>query len=93
MEEKGVDLMFRIYPKDQMKWFLFLAKKNPLNEREQEMLRRVRSGESTKEIAKSNHLSLGTVRNYLSTAMQILRHQTAMKLCAKLRSVAGYKMK
>lgn len=24
MEEEGIDLMFRIYPKDQMKWFLFL---------------------------------------------------------------------
>lgn len=24
MKEKGFVLMFRIYPKDQMKWFLFL---------------------------------------------------------------------
>lgn len=47
------------------------------------MLRRVRSGESTKEIAKSSHLSLGTVRNYLSTAMQKLetsnRHEALRK--------------
>lgn len=62
---------------------LFSLKANPLNEREQEMLRRVRDGESTRSIAKSCHLSLGTVRNYLSTAMQKLqttnRHEALKK--------------
>ncbi|PAD42262.1 response regulator transcription factor [Shouchella clausii] len=51
---------------------LFRLQPNPLNDREQEMLRRVRNGESTETIASAMHLSLGTVRNYLSSAMQKL---------------------
>lgn len=55
---------------------LFSLKSNPLNEREQEMLRRIRDGESTSAIAKTCHLSIGTVRNYISSAMQKLETAT-----------------
>ncbi|GAF63199.1 putative response regulator [Bacillus sp. TS-2] len=51
---------------------IFSLERNPLNDREIEMLKRVKNGESTKDISKNCHLSLGTVRNYLSTAMQKL---------------------
>jgi two-component system response regulator DesR len=43
--------------------------RNPLNAREQEVLRIAGTGESSAEIAARLHLSVGTVRNYLSTVM------------------------
>ncbi|MCT1866780.1 response regulator transcription factor [Dermabacter sp. p3-SID358] len=42
---------------------------NPLTEREQEILRIARDGEKISNIAKKVHLSEGTVRNYLSSAI------------------------
>ncbi len=45
---------------------------NPLTEREREVLRAAASGDSLAEIARSLHLSDGTVRNYLSSAIQKL---------------------
>jgi two-component system response regulator DesR len=45
---------------------------NPLTEREREVLRAAATGDSLAEIARSLHLSDGTVRNYLSSAIQKL---------------------
>lgn len=45
---------------------------SPLNDRETEILRLVADGSSTAQIASRLHLSKGTVRNYLSTAMSKL---------------------
>lgn len=42
---------------------------NPLTPREQEVLREVEAGHNTAAIAKTIHLSPGTVRNYLSSAI------------------------
>lgn len=42
---------------------------NPLTEREQETLRIARDGDKISSIAKKVHLSEGTVRNYLSSAI------------------------
>lgn len=42
---------------------------NPLTPREQEVLREVEAGHNTATIAKTIHLSPGTVRNYLSAAI------------------------
>ena len=42
---------------------------NPLTEREQEILRIARDGDKISSIAKKVHLSEGTVRNYLSSAI------------------------
>lgn len=42
---------------------------NPLTEREQETLREALTGSGVSEIAKQLHLSEGTVRNYLSSAI------------------------
>lgn len=42
---------------------------NPLTEREREILRIARDGEKISSIAKAVHLSEGTVRNYLSSAI------------------------
>lgn len=54
---------------------------NPLTEREREVLDASRSGQAVTEIANLLHLSAGTVRNYLSSAMQ--------KLGAKTRTEAA----
>ena len=43
---------------------------NPLKEREREVLRIAGTGASSPEIAAKLHLSVGTVRNYLSAIMQ-----------------------
>jgi two-component system response regulator DesR len=53
----------------------------PLTEREVDVLRETTGGYSVREIAGRLHLSSGTVRNYLSAAMQktatASRHQAA----------------
>ncbi|GAB3660309.1 response regulator transcription factor [Glycomyces tarimensis] len=53
------------------------AKDNPLSTREREVLGMVVTGASTREIAGTLHLSVGTVRNYLSSAIG--------KTCARTR--------
>ncbi|MFE9920751.1 DNA-binding response regulator [Streptomyces sp. NPDC005774] len=45
---------------------------NPLTDREREILRAAADGSTNAELALSLHLSQGTVRNYLSTAIQKL---------------------
>ncbi|MFJ8359113.1 response regulator transcription factor [Streptomyces sp. NPDC093984] len=45
---------------------------NPLTEREREVLRAAANGATNAELAATLHLSQGTVRNYLSTAIQKL---------------------
>lgn len=45
---------------------------NPLTDREREVLRAAENGATNAELAKQLHLSAGTVRNYLSTAIQKL---------------------
>ena len=45
---------------------------NPLSQRERDVLRRAREGEGVAEMAAALFLSPGTVRNYLSLAMQKL---------------------
>ncbi|MGR6972511.1 response regulator [Streptomyces cynarae] len=45
---------------------------NPLTEREREILRAAANGATNAELAATLHLSQGTVRNYLSTAIQKL---------------------
>ncbi|WP_353944557.1 response regulator transcription factor [Streptomyces sp. HUAS MG91] len=45
---------------------------NPLTDREREILRAASDGRTNAELARSLHLSQGTVRNYLSTAIQKL---------------------
>ncbi|GED16693.1 response regulator transcription factor [Aneurinibacillus migulanus] len=58
---------------------LFINEENPLTEREAEILRLVKNGLTTEQIAKTLYLTNGTVRNYLSSAIQKLeaesRHQ------------------
>jgi two-component system response regulator DesR len=52
---------------------------NPLTEREQTVLQLVRQGASNAEIAAALALTEGTVRNYLSTAMQKVHASTRVE--------------
>jgi len=56
---------------------------NPLTEREQTVLQLVRQGASNAEIADSLILTEGTVRNYLSTAMQKVNASTRAEAAAR----------
>lgn len=62
---------------------LFNREENPLTEREQEVLRLAKEGKTTRQMAKTLYLSYGTVRNYLSSAIQKLeaesRHHAVLK--------------
>jgi len=51
---------------------IWSAEKDPLTERERQILRRAGDGESTADLARSLRLSEGTVRNYLSEAISKL---------------------
>ncbi|MBH5319513.1 response regulator transcription factor [Paenibacillus sp. GSMTC-2017] len=62
---------------------LFLKEENPLTERETEVLRLSRLGLSTMEIAKQLFLTNGTVRNYLSLAIQKLGVETRQQATEK----------
>ncbi|MBU5441086.1 response regulator transcription factor [Paenibacillus sp. MSJ-34] len=55
---------------------LFMKEENPLSEREVEMLRLTKKGMSTDEISKALFLTKGTVRNYLSSAIQKLEAES-----------------
>lgn len=62
---------------------------NPLSEREREVLRLVEDGLTNEEIALALHLSPGTVRNYVSTAMQKLGAPTRIA-AARLAAERGW---
>ncbi|WP_338752210.1 response regulator transcription factor [Bacillus sp. FJAT-52991] len=55
---------------------LFLNEASPLTDREQEVLRLTKSGMTTGQIAKTLFLTNGTVRNYLSSAIQKLETES-----------------
>ncbi|MEW9107020.1 response regulator transcription factor [Paenibacillus sp.] len=61
---------------------LFMNKENPLSEREAEMLRLTKEGMTTSEISKSLFLTIGTVRNYLSSAIQKLDAESRQQAAA-----------
>ncbi len=56
---------------------------NPLTEREQTVLQLVRQGASNAEIAAALALTEGTVRNYLSTAMQKVHANTRIEAAVR----------
>ena len=55
---------------------LFLKENNPLTDREAEILCMVKNGMTTREIGKTLYLTNGTVRNYLSSAIQKLEAES-----------------
>ena len=65
----------------------FSREENPLSERERDVLRLAAEGLTTDQIASALYLTKGTVRNYLSSAIQKLevesRHQAVKKATEK----------
>ncbi|WP_127592707.1 response regulator transcription factor [Paenibacillus lautus] len=61
---------------------LFIKEENPLSEREIEMLRLTKEGMTTGEISKALFLTRGTVRNYLSSAIQKLEAESRQQAVA-----------
>ncbi|OUM95807.1 MAG: DNA-binding response regulator [Thermobacillus sp. ZCTH02-B1] len=62
---------------------LFAKEENPLSDREREVLRLSAEGRTTDEIAGTLYLTKGTVRNYLSSAIQKLEVQTRQQAVKK----------
>lgn len=62
---------------------LFEKEENPLSDREREVLRLSAEGRTTDEIAGTLYLTKGTVRNYLSSAIQKLEVQTRQQAVKK----------
>ncbi len=54
---------------------------DPINDRQRNILKLAEKGQSNKEIAKTLHLSAGTVRNYLAQAMQKLNASNRIEAC------------
>ena len=64
---------------------VLMAEDCPLTDRELEVLRHVDASGTAADIAGRVHLSAGTVRNYLSSAMQKLGVSTRMEAAAQAR--------
>ena len=62
---------------------LFMNEKNPLNEREINVLKLVKDGYTTNEISKRLFLTKGTIRNYLSLSIQKLEVETRQQAVQK----------
>ena len=62
---------------------LFMNEKNPLNEREINVLKLVKDGYTTSEISKRLFLTKGTIRNYLSLTIQKLEVETRQQAVQK----------
>ncbi len=65
-----------------------LTDDNPLTPREQQLLRLTGEGHSVVDLAQRVHLSAGTVRNYLSSAIQKTPHSTRHEAARYARSRA-----
>lgn len=65
---------------------LFLKEVNPLTEREMDVLLLAKKGMTTREIVKALYLTDGTVRNYLSSAIQKLEVTTRQQAIEKAKN-------
>lgn len=65
---------------------LFLKEVNPLTEREMDVLRLAKEGMTTREIVSTLFLTDGTVRNYLSSAIQKLEVTTRQQAIEKAKN-------
>jgi len=66
-----------------------LSEPNPLNERQRETLALAAAGQSSGQIARSLHLSEGTVRNYLSEVISLLGARNRTE-AAQIASTHGW---
>ncbi|WP_424475236.1 response regulator [Oceanobacillus kimchii] len=64
---------------------------NPLTEREEQVLKLIADGKTTKEIAGQLYLTNGTVRNYVSTIMDKLNVSNRIEAISKLKEKGWFK--
>jgi DNA-binding NarL/FixJ family response regulator len=63
-----------------------MGKDNPLSEREREVLALVADGKSAKEISATLYLSSGTIRNYISEALNKLEVKNRIEAITKAKA-------
>ncbi|MCP8617890.1 response regulator transcription factor [Salirhabdus salicampi] len=64
---------------------------NPLTERENQVIKLIAKGKSTKEIAKELHLTYGTVRNYISVIFDKLDVSNRVEAVSKFEDKGWFK--
>ncbi|MBP2076367.1 response regulator transcription factor [Oceanobacillus polygoni] len=64
---------------------------NPLTEREEQVMKLIADGKTTKEIASQLYLSNGTVRNYVSTIMDKLNVSNRIEAISRLKEKGWFK--
>lgn len=64
---------------------------NPLTEREEQVLKLIADGKTTKEIAGQLYLTNGTVRNYVSTIMDKLNVNNRIEAISRLKEKGWFK--
>ncbi|WP_010648582.1 response regulator transcription factor [Oceanobacillus massiliensis] len=67
------------------------GEKNPLTEREEQVMKLIADGKNTKEISKQLYLSNGTVRNYVSAIMDKLHVSNRIEAISKLKDKGWFK--
>lgn len=65
--------------------------KNPLTEREEQVMKLVADGKNTKEIADQLYITTGTVRNYISAILDKLKASNRIEAIARLKEKGWFK--
>jgi two-component system response regulator DesR len=69
----------------------FYSTPNPLTERENDVLRLMADGKSTKEIADLLHLTNGTIRNYISSILEKLEVSNRIEAITRFKEKGWFK--
>jgi two-component system response regulator DesR len=69
----------------------FYSTPNPLTERENDVLRLMADGKSTKEIANQLHLTNGTIRNYISSILEKLEVSNRIEAITRFKEKGWFK--
>ncbi|MDQ0253485.1 two-component system response regulator DesR [Evansella vedderi] len=69
----------------------FYSEKNPLTERENDVLSLMAEGRSTKEISQELHLTNGTVRNYISSILEKLEVGNRIEAITRAKEKGWFK--
>lgn len=66
-------------------------KKNPLTEREEQVIKLIADGKNTKEIANQLFLTTGTVRNYISVILDKLNVSNRIEAISRFKEKGWFK--
>lgn len=65
--------------------------KNPLTDREEQVIKLIADGKNTKEIAESLHLTTGTIRNYVSVILDKLHVSNRIEAISRFKEKGWFK--